>query len=155
MRLADILAVERVCTCVQATDKAGVLRELARLFTGLDEEEVLRVLVERERLASTGVGSGVAIPHGRIRGTDRVLAAVAIAPAGIPFDSVDGRPATILVAVLAPDHNAGEHLRALARLSRILRDPAVRDRLLAARDPADALEVLLAEDARQGASLSV
>lgn len=153
MRLADLLHKDRVTTSLQASDKDGVLRALAKLFgngqEALDPEEVFRVFAEREALASTGVGSGVAIPHGRIGGIDRLQAALGIHPTGVAFDSVDGRPAHIFVAVLAPERQPSEHLKALARISRLLRDEQVRQALLEASDPVTAFDLVVAEDGRR------
>ncbi len=153
MRLADILSVERVTVGLSAAEKRGALEALARLFVEddprLDASEVLRVFEEREALASTGVGSGVAIPHGRLAGVERLVAAVGISREGVDFDAIDGRPAHIFIAVLGPERQTGEHLKALARFSRVLRDEGTRARLLAADDARGALEVLLSEDARR------
>ena len=150
MRLADILDIGRVTTSLLATDKPEVLRVLAGMFQGQDAEEVFRVFQEREALASTGVGSGVAIPHGRLPTVDRLQAALAIAPQGVDFDAVDGEAARIFVAVLAPERHTGEHLKALARISRLLRDSHVRARLIDANDPSAALSVVLDEEGRLG-----
>jgi PTS system nitrogen regulatory IIA component len=153
VRLADILSVERVTVRLAAEDKRGVLRALAQLFVEddprLEAAEIQRVFEEREALASTGVGSGVAIPHGRLPGVERLVAAVGLSPEGVEFEAIDGRPAHILVAVLGPERQTGEHLKALARFSRVLRDAAVRGRLLAAEDAQAALDVLLSEDGRR------
>lgn len=153
MRLADILSVDRVTVRLAAEDKRAALRELAQLFVDddprLEAAEIQRVFEEREALASTGVGSGVAIPHGRLAAVDRLVAALALSPEGVEFEAIDGRPAHILVAVLGPERQTGEHLKALARFSRVLRDEGVRARLLGAPDAPSALEVLLAEDGRR------
>lgn len=152
MRLSDILPVERVVPRIDATDKRTALRALARIFvandSGLTEDDVYRVLSEREALASTGVGSGVAIPHGRMRGLERMQAALALCPAGVGFDAVDGAPAQIFVALLAPERHTGDHLKALARISRLMRDASVRERLLLAPDRDALLKVVVEEDAR-------
>lgn len=150
MRLADILGIERVTTSLAASDKAEVLGQLAAMFASQEPEQVLRVFQDREALASTGVGSGVAIPHGRLGTVDRLAAALAICPGGVDFDSVDGQPVHIFVAVLAPERHTGEHLKALARISRLLRDEKVRRRLLEAGDAAQALQVVLDEESRLG-----
>ncbi|MFW5876337.1 MAG: PTS sugar transporter subunit IIA [Myxococcota bacterium] len=149
MRFADLLDVDRVTTSLQASDKDGVLRALAKLFSAtseLDEDEVFRVFAEREALASTGVGSGVAIPHGRIAGLERLQAALGVHPTGVSFDSVDGRPVHIFVAVLAPERQPSEHLKALARISRLLRDERVREALRNAADPQSAYDVVTLDD---------
>lgn len=152
MRLADILSVDRVTVRLRAEDKPSALRELARLFDGIeeavDQASIVKVFEEREALASTGVGSGVAIPHGRLSEVKRLRAALGISSEGVDFDAIDGRPAHILVAVLGPEQKTGEHLKALARFSRLLRDETVRRRLLAADAAQDALQVLLDEDSR-------
>lgn len=148
MRLADILSARRITVRLEATDKASALRALAELFVddveGIEPEEIARVFEEREALASTGVGSGVAIPHGRIEGVPSLLAAVGIAPDGVDFDAIDGRPVHIFVALLGPRNL--DHLKALARFSRLLRSESARRELLAAASPADALDHINAAD---------
>ncbi|MFI5306900.1 MAG: PTS sugar transporter subunit IIA, partial [Polyangiales bacterium] len=149
MRLADVLKVERIRTDLSAKDKEGTLRALARLFAEgdrvLDEEAVYRAFSERERMASTGVGSGIAIPHGR-DDKDEFRVVLAISPEGVPFDSIDGQLAHIFVAVLGPLGNPADQLRMLARISRVLRDQAVRRRLLAAGSSEDALQIVVEEE---------
>ena len=152
MRLVDILTEDRVTTRLVAQRKDDALEAVARLFadadTGLSASEVCAVLKERERLASTGVGSGVAIPHGRIARIDRLRAALAVCRDGIPFDAVDGSPVRIIVAVLAPSHHTGDHLRVLARVSRLLRSSEVRDQLMKADSSRAAYEIIARADAQ-------
>jgi nitrogen PTS system EIIA component len=151
MRLTEILSDQRVTTQLTATTKEAALSALAQLFTRddpqLDTNMVFEVLSERERLASTGIGSGVAIPHGRIGQLERLRAAVAISPEGIPFEAIDGAPVRIVVGVLAPQHHTGDHLRVLARVSRLLRSQEVRELLLQARDAQEAFAVIARADA--------
>jgi PTS system nitrogen regulatory IIA component len=150
MLLTDILTEQRVTTRLTAENKDDALRSLAELFAAddpsLSADAVHEVLRERERLASTGVGSGVAIPHGRIASIDQLRAAVAISPAGIPFDAIDGAPVRIVVGVLAPQHHTGDHLRVLARVSRLLRSEKVRESLLEAPDAQAAFHVIARAD---------
>ncbi len=150
MRLLDILHEARVRTGVQAASKHAALRAVAELFVAgsdtLKVENVLTVLQDREQLASTGVGSGVAIPHGRIAGTAGLQAALLISPEGVPFDAVDGAPVYIIFAVIGPGDRASDHLRVLARLSRTLRNESVRRELLVAPDAHAAYEVLARVD---------
>jgi PTS system nitrogen regulatory IIA component len=150
MRLIDILSEERVTTSLSAPTKDEALKALARLFAeqdpGLDADSVHEVLSERERLASTGVGSSVAIPHGRISAIDNLRAAMAISREGIPFDAIDGAPVRIIIGVLAPQHHTGDHLRVLARVSRLLRNGEVREELLGAPDAHAAFEVIARAD---------
>ncbi|MFO0624247.1 MAG: PTS sugar transporter subunit IIA [Polyangiales bacterium] len=135
--------MERVSVSLSADSKDGALDALAVLLAhaapNLGAEQIARVLKDRERLASTGVGDEVAIPHGRLPGLQRVVGAVAVRPEGLPFDAIDGRPVRIFVAILAPDRAPGEQLRALARVSKLLRDRSMRERMLAAGSAAELL----------------
>ena len=151
MRLAEFLSVDKITTNLVAQDKESILRHLARILSqdeeDLDEEMVYQVFSERERIATTGVGSGVAIPHGRLDiETPRVV--MAISPGGVEFDSMDGEPAQIFVAVLAPEAHPAGQLKMLARISRVLRSEAVRERLLAAADGQAVLDVMIEEESR-------
>jgi len=145
--LADVLTADRVTVSLDQGDKTSVLRALAELFVeeeegSIDAGTVLRVFQEREALACTGIGSGVAIPHGRMPGLGEVRAALGIHRGGVPFDAVDGQPVHILVGVLAPEKAPSQHLRTLAEISRRLRDPAVRERLVSAADAGEAYAIL-------------
>jgi PTS system nitrogen regulatory IIA component len=146
MRLCDLLAPDRIDPALQAADKPAVLEALASLLArgtdGVPAEQIARVLREREALASTGVGDEVAIPHGKIAGLQRVVAAMALAPAGVEFESIDRRPVKIFVAILAPERSASDHLRALARCSKLLRDARIRARLIAARSVDEVLGIV-------------
>lgn len=147
MGLVEILPVERINTHLTAKNKTEALRALADLFAsgvhGVDPSTIYAMLLEREKLASTGVGSGVAIPHARVPGVQDVAAALAVHPQGVPFDSVDGQDVHIFVAVLASERQPSKHLKALASISRLLRDPAIREQVMATADPA-ALHAILA-----------
>jgi PTS system nitrogen regulatory IIA component len=146
--LADLLHPERVRTGLIVADKEAALRAVASLLTmpegEINEEIVYDVLVDRERLASTGIGSGVAIPHGRYDGVDELRAAVAICPSGVDFDAVDQLPVKILVGIIGPKSMPQKHLAALAGVSRLLRMEAKREQLLRAVDPAEAYRALTA-----------
>lgn len=132
----EVLFPESVTCSLAASSKDGVLGELARLLARsmpeTNADALRRVLVERERLASTGVGSGVAVPHGRLPGLSGMRVALAVHREGVHFEAIDGLPVQIFVAIVGPDTDPSAHLRLLARASRILRDEAVRARLLAA-----------------------
>lgn len=146
MRLSDLLARDRIDTALRAGDKSAALESLAALLSkgaeGVSTEVIARVLRDREALASTGVGDEVAIPHGKVPGLRQVVAAVAIAPGGIEFDSIDRRPVKIFVAILAPERSASDHLRALARCSKLLRDARIRDRLIRATSADEVLQIV-------------
>lgn len=150
MRLKEVLQADDVTTDLPAADKQSTLRGLARLLSrkdALDEDAVYQAIADRERVATTGIGSGVALPHGRLR-VNKPRMALAICRQGIAFDSVDGEPARILVAVLAPWEHPSEQIKVLARLSRVLKRSSVRERLLDAASGDDALRILVEEDQR-------
>ncbi len=152
MRLVDIISRDSIEVELRSTNKPEVITELAgllaRALPGADPERIAHTLFERERLATTGVGDGVAIPHGKLPGLSRIVAALGIARAGIPFDAVDGRPVTVFAALLAPPESTGDHLKALAWVSRLLKVPEVRERLLAAPDAAEAWRIVEGEEGR-------
>ena len=144
--LADLLHPERVLVDLTLADKEAALLAIASLLTmpedSANAEAVYEVLLERERLASTGVGSGVAIPHGRSDELDELRAAVVICPDGVDFEAVDDLPVRIIVGIIGPRSMPQKHLAALAGVSRVLRDDAKRAALLAASDNAQAYRVL-------------
>ena len=146
--LADLLHPERVQIGLTLSDKEAALRVVASLLTmpegTVNEEVVYDVLVDRERLASTGIGSAVAIPHGRYDGVEELRAAVAICPAGVDFEAVDRLPVKILVGIVGPKSMPQKHLAALAGVSRVLRSDERRSALLRAPDAASAYRTLIA-----------
>ena len=152
MRLTDILEANRVLV-VRKRDgfekKIDVLTKLAELLgegTGVDAGQIRTALVEREERQSTGIGDGGAIPHGSLDELQKQCAAVILCPDGIDFDAIDTRPVRIVVGVVGPRRATGEHLRMLARISRLLHDGAVRTRLLAAQNGDKAYEVVVHEE---------
>ena len=155
LTLAAILPEQCVSTSLDATSKRGALEQLAALFGGsnldIAASDIAAVLEERERLASTGVGSGVAIPHGRLADLPGVRLVLGTHRAGVDFDAVDGRPVHIFVGVLAPDGQASVHLKVLALVSRLLRDAQLRERLLAAETASEAHRCLIEMDERLSA----
>ncbi|HZR83835.1 MAG TPA: PTS sugar transporter subunit IIA [Candidatus Binatia bacterium] len=152
MTITDILTRDRVIPELQATTKEGVLNELAGLLsgptTGTDPSRLASVLRERERLNSTAIGEGIAIPHGRLPGLRSVVAGFARSPAGVEFDSVDKQPTHLFFVLVAPDDAAAMHLKALARISRLLKDKEFRARLLALSDRDQLYQAIVDEDAR-------
>ena len=152
MEITDLLSVSDVVDGLKAGSKKQALQELAAVAaarTAQDERAVLDVLLARERLGSTGVGAGVAIPHGKIAGLARPSAVFARLREPIEFDAIDERPVDLVLLLLAPDSAGADHLKALALVSRLLRDEHVCERLRGA-DSAEALYVVLA--AAPGAS---
>jgi PTS system nitrogen regulatory IIA component len=157
MLVSEILTATQVSVAGElegvVLSKAEALQRLgALLASGLggtgDAAEIERVLAERERLQSTGVGSGVAIPHGSMEGIERLTGAVLLCPQPIDFDAIDGAPVSIFFAVIGPKRATGEHLKTLARISRLLRDERFRQRLLEVPTGPSAFELIVAEERR-------
>jgi PTS system nitrogen regulatory IIA component len=154
MRFSDLLAPDRIDPALRAGDKAAALEALAVLLArgtdGVSAAVISRVLHDREQLASTGVGDEVAIPHGKLAGLKNIVAAMALAPTGVDFDSIDKRPVRILVAILAPERSQSDHLRALARCSKLLRDARVREKLIAATSAEAVMDIMRDEGPTTG-----
>jgi PTS system nitrogen regulatory IIA component len=128
MRMSDFVVCEAIIPKLAATTKEGAIREMveslnaAGQFQGIEVTEVIRAVQRRELLGSTGIGRGVAIPHTKHNSVDHLVGTVAISPAGVPFDSLDGEPVHVLVLLISPQHEPGNHLRALENVSRCLRN---------------------------------
>jgi PTS system nitrogen regulatory IIA component len=128
MRMTDFVVRDAIVPEVSATNKEGVIRELveslrgAGYFKGAEPEDIIRAILKREQIASTGIGRGVAIPHAKHNSAERLVGTVALSKAGVPFDSVDGEPVYIFVLLISPQDRPGDHLRALENISRSLRD---------------------------------
>jgi PTS system nitrogen regulatory IIA component len=145
MDLSDLIAPEAIFLGLKAKDKKEALQEIgqrAAKLTGLGERAIADTLLQRERLGSTGVGRGIAIPHGRVPGLKRIVTVFARLEEGIAFDSLDGEAVDLIFLLLAPEHAGADHLKALARISRLLREPSSIERLRACRDRAAIYSVL-------------
>jgi PTS system nitrogen regulatory IIA component len=152
MKIEDILTEELVLADLGARSKPDVLVELAdavaKRHPELDKIRLVGALEDRERLNSTALGDGVAIPHGKLPLLKRVFAAFGRSRAGVDFQSLDGKPTHLFFLLVAPDDSAGAHLKALARISRLLKDAAFRTRLLEAPDAHALWTTIRDEDAR-------
>jgi PTS system nitrogen regulatory IIA component len=152
MKIEDILDAELVLPALAARNKMGVLEELSSAVASrhaeIDRERLVQALDDRERLNSTALGDGVAIPHGKLAGIRRVFAAFGRSPAGVDFQSLDGKPTHLFFLLVAPEDSAGAHLKALARISRLLKDESFRNRLLEAADAQALWATIREEDAR-------
>ena len=147
MEIARLLSPEAVIAGLKATSKKQALQELAKHaaeLTGVGDRRIFDVLLERERLGSTGVGQGIAIPHARLGELDRLFGLFARLDTPIPFDAVDDQPVDLIFLLLAPESAGADHLKALARISRLLRDKANCAKLRGA-DNADAMYAVLVE----------
>jgi len=150
MRITDILAEDMVVADLHGRTKGDVIEELARVVAThqpeIDHGRLVQALEDRERLNSTALGEGVAIPHGKLPGLKRVIAAFGRSTGGIDFSSLDGKPTHLFFLLVAPEDSAGAHLKALARISRLLKDEAFRARLMHAGDAVELYRTIREED---------
>ncbi len=146
MPLLEFLSPGSVLPSLKARGKKQALQDLAaqaaRDLPEIDEREIFETLLQRERLGSTGIGDGVAIPHGKLPGFDRLFGLVARLERPVDFEALDGQPVDIAFLLLAPEGAGADHLKALAQVARVLREPGILERIRAARD-ASALYALL------------
>lgn len=152
MRIAEFLSPQAIIADMQARTKTEVLRELSaalvRAHPNLQEDKLAEVLREREKLGSTGIGEGVAIPHGKLPGMTQLLATFGVSRQGLDFEAIDGKPTHLFFALVAPENSAGVHLKALARISRLFKNPRFRAAILEAPTAADIHTLIVQEDAR-------
>ncbi|MBP6818021.1 PTS IIA-like nitrogen regulatory protein PtsN [Ferrovibrio sp. MS7] len=147
MEIHELLSPDGVVANLKANSKKQALQELASRaarLTGLHERQIFETLLERERLGTTGVGNGIAIPHGRIAGLPKLYGLFARVERPIDFDSIDEMPVDLVFLLLAPESAGADHLKALARVSRLLRDKGICEKLRGA-DSADAIYALLTD----------
>jgi len=150
MKLIDILSKERIVPDLVSLDKKGVIDELVKALSleGVPPARLVQVLLEREKLGSTGIGDGVAIPHGKLREINQMIASFGRSVKGLDFDSLDGRPTHLFFLLVAPDNSAGVHLKALARISRLFKDAQFRQTLMNARDQEEMFRIIREEDGK-------
>jgi nitrogen PTS system EIIA component len=150
MKITDILTEDMVVPALHGRSKMDVIVELARVVADhhpeIDHDRLVQALEDREKLNSTALGEGVAIPHGKLPGLKRVVAAFGRSPGGVDFSSLDGKPTHLFFLLVAPEDSAGAHLKALARISRLLKDESFRQRLMRAGDGADLFRTIREED---------
>jgi PTS system nitrogen regulatory IIA component len=152
MKILDIVSPEAVIADLRSQTKQDVLRELAerveKTNPSLKAEILTSILLERETLGSTGIGQGIAIPHGKAPQINRLVAAFGRSIRGVPFDSMDDKPVHLVFLIVAPPDLAGMHLKALARVSRLFKEAAFRQRLMAAADAKELENLFREEDKR-------
>ncbi|MGF1649050.1 MAG: PTS IIA-like nitrogen regulatory protein PtsN [Hyphomicrobiaceae bacterium] len=145
MDLGDIVELEGILPDLRARSKKQVLQELsdhAGEFVGVPAREIFDTLLQRERLGSTGLGRGIAIPHIKLANLDRIVCLFARLHEPVDFDAIDGEPVDLVFVLLAPEHASGDHLKALSRISRLIRAPSRLDELRAARTADQILAIL-------------
>lgn len=151
MLLSDLLTPDRVRVPLRGTTKEALIEELVAVLDEAgafrDAGEVLRAVRRREDLLSTGIGSGVAIPHGKAESVPALVMAAGVTAEPVDFDSLDGEPVRLLFLLVAPETAAGPHVKALSRISRLVRRESLRERLASARSPEAFLQVIQEEEA--------
>ncbi len=152
MKIVDILSKDAVKVDLQARDKKGVIEEISELVVrsaGLtDKQGVVQVLMEREALGSTGIGLNVAIPHAKLQGVDSIIAALARSKEGIDFGSIDGQPVMLFFVLISGVNTAGIHLKALAKISRLLKNDETREALISCNCSVEMYEILSREESK-------
>ena len=150
MRLDQILKIEFINDNLQANNKNEVLAELVETLTQgglkLDPQHVIDILLQREKLGSTGIGDGIAIPHGKISTLEELVVAFGRSREGVAFDSMDGKPVHLFFLLLAPENSSGQHLKALARISKMLKAGNFRKNLLDAKSKSDLYDIIIEQD---------
>lgn len=152
MKINEILTLETVLAEVKAKDKENSIKELSEFLCQnheiADKAELVRVLLEREKLGSTGIGENVAIPHAKMKGLNKIIAAFGISKNGVEFDSLDQKPVNFIFVLLAPENATGTHLKALAKISRLLKNQEFKSNLLKATSREDIYNIILNEDSK-------
>ncbi len=150
MKITDILDEASIIQDLRSISKKGVLEELSSVLVQSgklpDRDKVVEVLLEREKLGSTGIGDGIAIPHGKMKEVKGLVTSFGRSKKGVNFESIDNKPTHLFFLLIAPENSAGIHLKALARISRLLKDPSFRNRLMEAKDRQDLFGIITEED---------
>jgi nitrogen PTS system EIIA component len=150
VKITDFLTAQTVIPILASRDKNAALQEMAEGLVSyhrqLDKQKVLDVLLDREKISTTAIGEGVAIPHGKLPGVDRVMGMFARSPEGVDFASLDGGPTHLFFVLIAPENAAADHLKALARISRLLKDEAFRRRLMEGQTGQELFNIIAEED---------
>ena len=152
MKMMDFLHEKAVSVDIKATKKSDVIKELVDLLSQThslkQNDKLIKTLMNRESLGSTGIGQGIGIPHAKSDIVHELIGVLGISKAGVDFDSLDGEPTHIFILLVAPEDAAGPHLKALAKISRMLKDKFVRDSLIAAKDPKAVIDIISQEDGK-------
>lgn len=149
MKILDVLNKEAININLTARDKKGVLDELVAPVAstaGATKDQLVKVLLERERLGSTGIGGGIGIPHGKLKNLESLVLGFGLSRQGVNFESMDGRPTHIFFLLLTPEDSAGIHLKLLARISRLLKNDDFKERLMQSQTSEDIVAAISEED---------
>lgn len=149
MKLLEVLQKEAIIADLKSTDKKGAIEELvapAARISGVKPETLVNILLEREHLGSTGIGNGIGIPHGKLKGLETLVLGFGISRKGVDFESMDNRPTYLFFLLITPENSTGPHLKLLARISKILKELPFRERLLNASDRDEIFEIIREAD---------
>ncbi len=150
MKLSDLLDIKNINVFMKAKNKNLAIEELADLIvksnTSINKDDLVRILLEREKLGSTGIGEGVAIPHGKVPDITEPIISFGRSENGLDFDSMDGLPVHLFFLLVAPENSANIHLKALARIAKILKNQVLRKQLLEAKTREDIYKIIMRED---------
>ena len=152
MKISDILKKEHIIKELNSCDKKNVLDELSSFLEDEGEiankESLLAALIEREKLGSTGIGENVAIPHAKISEIDKIITVFGRSKNGVEFESLDQKPVNFIFLVIAPENSTGQHLKALARISRLFKNPSLRESVLRTNEADQIYSILVDEDSK-------
>ena len=152
MKISDILKKEHIIKELDSRDKKNVLDELSSFLEDEGEitskENLFAALIEREKLGSTGIGENVAIPHAKISEIDKIITVFGRSKNGVEFESLDQKPVNFIFLVLAPENSTGQHLKALARISRLFKNPSLRESVLRTNEADQIYSILVDEDSK-------
>ena len=149
MKILDALHKDAILSDLKSLDKKGVLEELVApvaQISGLSHDHLVRVLMDRERLGSTGIGSGIGIPHGKLKDLDSLILGFGLSKKGVDFESMDGSPTHIFFLLITPENSTGIHLKLLARISKILKNETFREKLLNAENRDEIYSIIMEEE---------
>jgi PTS system nitrogen regulatory IIA component len=150
MNIADMFKKEFIIEELKSRTRREVLTELSEIFSRanirVDYDNMVDVLLEREKLGSTGIGGGIAIPHGKLAGLEDLIVSFGRSTDGIDFDSMDGKPVHIFFLLMAPENSAGQHLKALARISRMLKDDSFKTDLIKTTSVESLYKIIIEKD---------
>jgi len=149
MKILDVLQKNAILVGLESHDKKGVIEELVTPvahIAGVDHENLVRVLMERERLGSTGIGGGIGIPHGKLKSINSLVLGFGLSRKGVDFESIDGRPVYIFFLLVTPENSTGAHLKLLAQISKILKNEPFKQRLLNAADSDEIISIIQEDD---------
>ncbi len=149
MKILEVLQKEAILEDLKSKDKKGIIEELVvpvAKVANVSEEGLVRVLLDRERLGSTGIGGGVGIPHGKLKNLENIVLGFGLSRKGVDFDSMDGKPTHVFFLLVTPENSTGLHLKMLARISRLLKNESFKERLINAAGQDDIFNIIQAED---------